>query len=105
MATFAVIAQHPPELCPTSNAQTRKMLREGAAQIPQLAERLGVDIVTLRVFGPDHVVLAVVDANDIETVREFILQSRLIQWNTTEVHATYSLEEALAKSDELEAIF
>jgi len=105
MATFAVIAQHPPELCPTSNAQTRKMLREGAAQMPQLAERLGVDIVTLRVFGPDHVVLAVVDANDIETVREFILQSRLIQWNTTEVHATYSIEEALAKSDELEAIF
>ena len=105
MATFAVIAQHPPELCPTSNAQTRKMLREGAVQIPQLAERLGVDIVTLRVFGPDHVVLAVVDANDIEAVREFILQSRLIQWNTTEVHATYSIEEALAKSDELEAIF
>jgi hypothetical protein len=105
MATFAVIAEHPPELCPTSNAQTRKMLREGAAQIPRLAEQLGIDIVTLRVFGPDHVVLAVVDANDIETVREFILQSRLIQWNTTEVHATYSMEEALAKSDELEAIF
>jgi hypothetical protein len=105
MATFAVIAEHPPELCPTSNARTRKMLREGAAQIPRLAEQLGIDIVTLRVFGPDHVVLAVVDANDIETVREFILQSRLIQWNTTEVHATYSMEEALAKSDELEAIF
>lgn len=105
MATFAVIAEHPPELCPTSNAQTRKMLREGAAQVPRLAEQLGIDIVTLRVFGPDHVVLAVVDATDIETVREFILQSRLIQWNTTEVHATYSMEEALAKSDELEAIF
>jgi hypothetical protein len=105
MATFAVIAKHPPELCPTSNARTRKMLREGATQIPQLAEQHGVDIVTLRVFGPDHVVLAVVEANDIETVREFILQSRLIQWNTTEVHATYSMEEALAKSDELEAIF
>ena len=105
MATFAVIAEHPPELCPTSNANTRKMLREGAAQIPRLAEQLGIDIVTLRVFGPDHVVLAVVDANDIETVREFILQTRLIQWNTTEVHATYSMEEALAKSDELEPIF
>ena len=105
MGTFAVIAEHPPELCPTSNAQTRKMLREGAAQIPHLAERLGIDIVTLRVFGPDHVVLAVVEAHDIEAVREFILQSRLIQWNTTEVHATYSMDEALAKSDELEAIF
>jgi hypothetical protein len=105
MATFAVIAEHPPELCPTSNARTRQMLKEGAAQIPQLAEQLGVDIVTLRIFGPDHIALAVVEANDIEAVREFILQSRLIQWNTTKIHATYSMEEAIAKSDELEAIF
>jgi hypothetical protein len=105
MATFAVIAEHPPELCPTSNARTRQMLKEGAAQIPQLAEQLGVDIVTLRIFGPDHIVLAVVEANDIEPVREFILQSRLIQWNTTNIHATYSMEEALAKADVLETIF
>jgi hypothetical protein len=105
MATFAVIAEHPPELCPTSNARTRQMLKEGAAQIPQLAEQLGVDIVTLRIFGPDHIVLAVVEANDIEAVREFTLQSRLIQWNTTRIHATYSMEEALAKADDLETIF
>jgi hypothetical protein len=105
MSTFAVIAEHPPELCPTSNAQTRQMLKEGAAQIPQLAEQLGVDIVTLRVFGPDHIVLAVVDAKDIEAVRDFILRSRLIQWNTTKIHATYSMEEAIAKADDLETIF
>ena len=105
MATFAIIAQHPPELCPTSNARTRQMLKEGAAQIPQLAEQLGVDIVTLRIFGPDHIVLAVVEANDIDVVRNFILQSRLIQWNTTKIHATYSIEEAVSMSDALEAIF
>jgi hypothetical protein len=105
MATFAVIAKHPPELCPTSNAQTRQMLKDGGAQMPQLAEQLGVDIVTLRVFGPDHIVLAVVEANSIETVREFILRSRLIQWNTTQIHPTYSMEEAIAKADELETIF
>jgi hypothetical protein len=105
MATFAVIAEHPPELCPTANARTRKMLKEGAAQIPQLAEQLGVEILTLRIFGPDHIVLAVVEANDIERVREFVLQSRLIQWNTTSIHATYSMEEALAKADGLDTIF
>jgi hypothetical protein len=105
MATFAVIAEHPPDLCPTSNSQTRRMLKEGAGQIPQLAEQLGVNIVTLRVFGPDHIILAVVEADDIESVREFILQSRLIQWNTTEIHATYSMEETLVKVDTLEAIF
>ena len=105
MPTFAVIAEHPPELCPTSNAQTRQMMREGAPQIPQLAAQLGVEIVTLRVFGPDHVVLAVVEADDIEPVRDLMFQSRLIQWNTTKIHATYSMEEALAKADRLEAIF
>lgn len=105
MATFAVIAQHPPELCPTSNAKTRRMMAEDAPQIPQLAERLGVEIITLRVFGPDHIVLAVVEADDIEAVRDFMFQSRLIQWNTTRIHPTYSMEEALARADGLEAIF
>jgi hypothetical protein len=105
MGTFAVIAEHPPELCPTSNARTRQMMKEGAPQIPQLAERLGIDIVTLRVFGPDHIVLAVVEASDIEAVRDFIFQTGLIQWNTTNIYPTYSMVDALARADEMEAIF
>jgi hypothetical protein len=105
MATFAVIAEHPPDLCPTSNAQTRQILKEGANQIPQLAEQLGVDIGTLRIFGPDHIILAVVEADDIDSVRTFALQSRLMQWNTVKIHATYSLEEAVVLIDEVEAIF
>ena len=105
MPTFAVIAEHPPDLCPTSNAQTRQILKDGASQIPQLAEQLGVDIGTLRIFGPDHIILAVVEANDIEAVRNFALQSRLMQWNTVKIHATYSIDEAVAMLDEVEAIF
>jgi hypothetical protein len=105
MPTFAVIAEHPPDLCPTSNAQTRQILKDGASQIPQLAEQLGVDIGALRIFGPDHIILAVVEANDIEAVRNFALQSRLMQWNTVKIHATYSIDEAVAMLDEVEAIF
>jgi hypothetical protein len=105
MPTFAVIAEHPPELCPTSNAQTRQMLKEGASQIPQLAEQLGVEIGTLRIFGPDHIILVVVEAGDIDSVRNFALKSRLMQWNTVKIHATYSIEEAVAMIDEVEAIF
>jgi hypothetical protein len=105
MATFALIAEHPPDLCPTSNAQTRQILKEGARQIPQLAEQLGVDIGTLRIFGPEHIILAVVEADDIDSVRNFALQSRLMQWNTVKINATYSIEEAVAMIDEVEAIF
>jgi hypothetical protein len=105
MATFALIAEHQPDLCPTSNAQTRQILKEGAGQIPQLAAQLGVEISTLRIFGPDHIILAVVESDDIDSVRNFALQSRLMQWNTVRIHATYSIEEAVAMVDEVEAIF
>jgi hypothetical protein len=105
MTTFALIAEHPPDLCPTSNARTRQILKEGAGQIPQLAGQLGLDIGALRIFGPDHIILAVVEADDIESVRNFALQSRLMQWNTVKIHATYSIEEAVAMIDEVEAIF
>src|SRR4051812_30883929 len=105
MATFAVIAEHPPNLCPTSNARTRQMLKGGASQIPQLAEQLGVQIGTLRIFGPDHIILAVVEADEIELIRKFALQSGLMQWNTVKIHATYSIEEAVAMIDDVETIF
>ena len=102
---FVVVAEHPPSLCPMGNATTRKMMEEGADQLPGLAKELGVDIITLRVFGPDHVVMAVVESDDIENVRNFVTQSRLIQWNTTKIHATWSLEEALAKAEKIPTIF
>jgi hypothetical protein len=99
MPQFAVIAEHPPHLCPTSNAQTRQILKTSPSQMPPLAEQLGIKVVTLRVFGPDHVIVAVVEAQDIDSVRNFALQSRLMQWNTVKIHATYSLEEAVALVD------
>jgi len=105
MSQFAIIAEHPPQLCPTSNAQTRQIFQQGAGQIPQLAEELGVNIITLRVFGPDHVIVAVVESEDIGSVRDFALQSRLMQWNTVKIHATYSMDEAVALVDEVEIIF
>ena len=75
------------------------------SQIPQLAQQLGVHIDTLRIFGPDHIILAVVEADDIDSVRTFALQSRLMQWNTVKINATYSIEEAVAMIDDVEAIF
>jgi hypothetical protein len=80
-------------------------MKEGAGQIPQLAEQLGLSIVTLRIFGPDHIILAVVEADDIDAVRDFAFQSRLMQWNAVEIHATYSMEEALALIEDAETIF
>jgi hypothetical protein len=102
---FVIIARHSPDLCPTSNAKIRQLMKQGAKEIPEIAKKLGVKIITINVYGPDHEVLVVVEANGIEPVRDFVTQSRLIQWNTTEIHATWTMEEALAKADTLPTIF
>jgi len=102
---YVMIATHTPELCPTSNGKIREIMRQGAKALPGIAKRLGIDIVTLNVFGPDHIVLAVVEAKDIEAVRDFTFESGLIQWNTIKIHPTYKLEDALARADKMQAIF
>ena len=102
---FVISARHSPELCPTSNAKIRQLLKQSAQEIPEIAKRLGVKVITVNVYGPDHEVMAVVEANGIEPVRDFAMQSRLVQWNTVNIDATWTLEEALAKADALPAIF
>lgn len=102
---FVIMAEHTPELCPTSNAKIRELMKQGAKELPTLAQKLGLKLITLNIFGPDHVVMAVVEAASIDAVREFVTQSRLIQWNTTRIHPTWTLDEALAKADSLPAIF
>ncbi len=102
---FVVIARHAADLCPSSNAKIRQLMKQGGKEIPGLAQKLGVKVITTNVFGPDHEIHLVIEANGIEPVREFVWQSRLIQWNTTAIHATMSMEEAMAKVEELPTIF
>lgn len=62
---------------PTSNAKIRQLMKQGAKEIPEVAKKLGLKIITINVYGPDHEVLAVVEASGIEAVREFVTQTRL----------------------------
>lgn len=102
---FVIMAEHLPQHCPTSNAKIREMMVQGKNQIPAVAEKLGVKLLTLRVFGGDHIVLAIVESADIENVRNFIMESRLVQWNTIKIYATWSLDEALERAGKLQPIF
>jgi hypothetical protein len=53
----------------------------------------------------NHQVYAAVEANDMDTVREFAFQSRLGQWNTIDIYQVATLEEALTKVNELPTIY
>ncbi|MGC1379398.1 MAG: hypothetical protein WA814_00075 [Candidatus Baltobacteraceae bacterium] len=100
-----LVAEHAPELCPTSNAKIREMLRQGSKEIPSIAAKNGVKIGSINVLGPDHKMIAVLEADDIEKVRNFAMESRLVQWNVVNIHPAWSMEETIEKADRLPPIF
>lgn len=102
---FVIIADHSPDMCPTANSKIRELLRQGAQAMPGVAAKLGVKVVTINVLGPEHRMVAIVEADDIDAVRNFVMDSRMVQWNTTHVHPSWTVEETLAKVDTLPALF
>jgi hypothetical protein len=100
MTTFVVRLVHTSDQCPTANSKIRDRVAGGAAEIPALAERLGVKIVTgPLVLASEHESVAVVEANGVEAVNDFIQQSGLIQWNSVRVSMAEPLEDALGRMD------
>lgn len=105
MPQYLIVGQHPPNLCPSANETVRKLSQEGAGQIPELAEKLGVKLMATYVPMNNHMVFAAVEGDDMATVREFAFQSRLGQWNTIDIYQVATLEEALTKVNELPTIY
>jgi len=105
MPQYLIAGQHPPELCPSANEKIRKLSQEGAARMPALAEQLGVKLLATYVPMSNHLIFAAVEADDMDSVREFAFQARLGQWNTVDIYQVSTLEHALTKVNELPAIF
>lgn len=96
MPQYVIRLTHPPDQCPTANAKIRKMLLEGATALPQLAQKLRVKITAgPLILGMEHEGVAVVEADSVETVQEFILQSGLMQWNAVRVSSARSMQQAV----------
>lgn len=102
---YLIVAQHPPDLCPSANEKVRALASEGAKEMPTLAEKLGVKILATYVPMTTHQVFVAVEADDANSVREFAWQGRVGQWNTVEILQVSTLEEALTRVQELPAIY
>ena len=96
MPLYVVRTTHTPDQCPTANSKVRERVLQGAQQLPQLAQQLGVKIVAGPfVVGSEHEGLSVVEAEHDEAVRQLVQQSGLIQWNAIRISRAQPQEEAL----------
>lgn len=96
MATYVVRLTHTSDQCPTSNSKIRERVIDIAAITEQLADRLGVKMVLPPlVLGAEHEQIAVVETDRVETVNDFLMQSGLMQWNSSRVSTAKYLPDAL----------
>ena len=59
---FVLLAVHSAEVCPTSNEKTRDLMLQIGPQVPEMAERTGVNIVAGPYTNREHMMVAVVEA-------------------------------------------
>src|SRR5437870_13380665 len=102
---FVLLADHTAETCPTSNSTTREILLKGGQEIPNMAKRLGVNIVTGPLGNREHLVVLVVESQSADAVDQFIVESGLQQWNRVRVIPSKTMQEGLQEISKLKPIF
>lgn len=102
MPQYVLRLTHPPDQCPSANSKVRQMLVKGAPELPALAGKLGVKIIVgPLVLGAEHEAVAVVEADRIEAVQDFVVQSGMVQWNSVRVSAAQTMEESIKELSSL----
>jgi hypothetical protein len=92
---YVVLGTHSAEVCPTSNAKSKAMILEVGPQIPKLAEKHGVNIVSGPWVNREHLTVIAVETESAESLDSFILESRLHQWNTIHIIPSHDMAEGM----------
>jgi hypothetical protein len=102
---YVLLATHSAEVCPMSNAKTKKFMLEMAPKIPKIAEQAGVKLVSGPFVNREHMVVTVAEAERSEDLDRFLVESGLEAWNTIHILPSLPMEEALGQVQSSQSIF
>ena len=101
MPQYVLRLTHASDQCPTSNSKIRERVVRSSPEMPKLAQKLGVKFVAgPYVLGAEHESVAVMEAESVEVIEDFLMQSGSIQWNSVKVSPAKLLQEALQDLDD-----
>jgi hypothetical protein len=104
MKNFVVIAEHPPQLCPHSNAAARRIMGR-VSEIEAIAKRLEIEIIFTGIPVPEHQTIMILRAPSFEAVRTFTIETNFVQINTITIRQTESVEEFFNETKNSTPIF
>jgi hypothetical protein len=104
MNNFVVIAEHPPQLCPHSNAAARKIMQR-TPEIYAIARKLEIEVIFAGIPVPEHQTIMVLRAPSFESVRTMMVETNFVQINTITIRQTESVDEFFAETKDSEPLF
>lgn len=103
---YVLLADHNPEICPTANARVREMMLKTVGDIPNLAKRLGVKIVSGPWANREHLSVLVAEAEKADALDRFVADSGLSQWNRVRViPSVLMMDEGIKEVEQAKPIF
>jgi len=104
---YVILAEHTPDICPTTNGRVRARAREGLVELlPKLSKDAGVTFKAGPLhLDPGHRMIAFVDAPSIETVTKLVFDTGLSQWNSVEVCPATPSSERMLRVDEFPTLY
>ncbi len=107
MPQYVILADHSPDICPSSNARSRARAIQGLSQaLPTLAAEAGITFLTGPLhLDPGHRTVSVVDAPNIEAVTQLVYATGLSQWNNVEVCPSTPVAEMMDSLEEFPIVF
>jgi hypothetical protein len=102
---YVILAEHSAEVCPTSNAKTKALLLDLAPQIPKIAEKNGVKIVSGPFVNHEHMSVVIVETDSADSLDAFLVESRLPQWNRVRAIPSQPIAEGMKEVAEGTSLF
>lgn len=100
-----VLAEHSAEVCPSGNAKTKALMLEVGPQIPKLAEKNGVTIISGPFINREHVAVVILEADRAEDLDAFLLETHLPQWNRVRILPSLTIEQGMQQVAEGSSLF
>ncbi len=105
MATLVLEMTHAPDQCPSANSVIRKMTATLGDEMPRLSKKFGLKFVAGPYVTNEHRMVAIVEAAKVENVSDFLIESGLLQWNSTHITPAQALGEGIEQINKLKPIY
>lgn len=87
--------KHTGSTCPSASKAARDASLRQFNKLPSLMQKYKVKMLSGEHFDPEHFMVVRVEADNVESVRDLVNESGLIQWNNVRIYPLTPLDKML----------